>query len=105
MPSVAACVIRLCLLPHADSAATTASDDPARRRDGRERHIAPREPRPRPDVDLEPRAGARAIALLAREVPVLREVVHELAVVGDVGEVLEDLLAGAADDLGDFHGI
>src|SRR5438552_1513414 len=47
-------------------------------------------------------AGAGAVALLARQVPVAREVVHELAEVRHVREVREDLFARAGDDLRDL---
>ena len=45
----------------------------------------------------EARAGAAAVGVLARQVPVDQEVVGELRVVRDVGEVVEDLLARAGD--------
>src|SRR5207244_6881297 len=53
----------------------------------------------------ETRAGAPAVRVLARQVPVLEEVVRELAVVGDVRQVFEDLLAGPVDDYRDADGV
>src|SRR5919197_3551085 len=56
-------------------------------------------------VDGVARARPAAVGLLAREPEVLQEVVGELAVVGDVREVLEDLLAGPRDGRGDGEGV
>src|SRR3954467_14714071 len=71
-------------------------DDPVRALDLDEGHVAPAEAVQR-RVDLEARAGAAAVGVHPREPPLLQVVVGELLVVGDVREVLEDLLAGAVD--------
>ena len=49
-------------------------------------------------VDAEARARAAADGVDPREVPVDEEVVGELGVVGDVLQVVEDLLARRGDD-------
>src|SRR4051794_40900783 len=60
--------------------------------DVREAVEAPREGEARP--------GAPAVGVLARQAPPLGEVVHELGVVGDVGEVVVDLALRARDEDG-----
>ena len=69
-----------------------------------DRRVAPREA---VEGHLQAKAGAGAVAVgvLARQVPVDHEVVVELGVVGDVGEVLEDLLARPGDGDLDADGI
>ena len=62
-----------------------------------ERHVAPREAVER-RIELEARAGAAAVRLDACQPPLLHVVVGELRVVGDVRQILEDLLARPADD-------
>ena len=57
-----------------------------------ERHVAPREAVQR-RVELEARAGAAAVGIDPGQPPLLQVVVGELGMVGDVREVLEDLLA------------
>src|SRR3954452_16846708 len=81
-------------------AGATGGDDPPRVLDLDEGQVAPREALQRRE---EAKARARAVAdgVLAGEVPVDHEVVEELRVVGDVGEVGEDLLARTGD--GDLH--
>ena len=56
-------------------------------------------------LQAEARAGAVAVGVLARQAPVDHEVIVELGVVGDVGEVLEDLLARPGDRDLDADGI
>src|SRR5687767_13544216 len=70
--------------------------DPKRPLDLDERHVLPAEPIEAP-VAAEPGARAGADRVDARQVPVLEVVVAKLRVVRDVGEVVEDLLAGPAD--------
>ena len=48
-------------------------------------------------LGAEARAGAAAVGVHAGQPPVLEQRAHELRVVGDVREVLEDLLARAVD--------
>ena len=69
-----------------------------------DRRVAPREAVER-HLQAEARAGAVAVGVLARQPPVDHEVVVELGVVGDVGEVLEDLLARTGDGDLDADGI
>src|ERR687886_794557 len=71
-------------------------DDPPRPLGLDDRRVAPREALER-RLALPPRAGALAVRVLAGQAPVDQEVVGELRVVGDVGEVLPDLLARARD--------
>ena len=68
------------------------------------RRVAPREAVER-HLQPEARAGAVAVGVLARQPPVDHEVIVELGVVGDVGEVLEDLLARTGDGDLDADGI
>src|SRR3954453_7211017 len=70
-----------------------------------DRGVAPREAVQR-RLALPPRAGADAVGVLAGQAPVDQVVVGELRVVGDVGEVLVDLLArpGAADLVDELPG-
>ena len=68
------------------------------------RRVAPGEAVER-HLQAEARAGAVAVGVLARQPPVDHEVIVELGVVGDVGEVLEDLLARTGDHDLDAHGI
>ena len=68
------------------------------------RRVAPREA-VEGHLQAEARAGAVAVGVLARQPPVDHEVIVELGVVGDVGEVLEDLLARTGDDDLDADGI
>ena len=72
--------------------ATAALHELARRLQLGERHVRPGEAVER---SLDAEAGARtlAVAVDARQPPVDQIVVGELGVVGDVGQVLEDLLA------------
>ena len=57
------------------------------------------------DLDAKARARPLAVAVLAKQVPVDEEVVGELGVIGDVREVLEDLLAPARNGHADGRGI
>src|SRR5581483_4399106 len=89
---------------HADAvvlAAATVLDYPKWRLDVGERQIGPGKAAQR-RLDAEPGAGALSVGVLSRQVPVDQVVVGELGVVGDVGQVLEDLLARARD--GGRHG-
>src|SRR3954447_9258659 len=80
-------------------------DDPARALGLDDRGVAPREAVQR-RLALPPRAGADAVGVLAGHAPVDQVVVGELRVVGDVREVLVDLLArpGDADLVDELHG-
>src|SRR3954447_4571792 len=80
-------------------------DDAARALGLDDRGVAPREAVQR-RLALPPRAGAHPVCVLARQAPVDQVVVAELRVVGDVGEVLVDLLAraGDADLVDELHG-
>ncbi len=58
-------------------------------------------------VDLDARAGAQIVELLARELAVARELAHRVqhvAVVGDVGVALVDQLPDHPDDSGHVLG-
>ena len=73
-------------------------DDPVRALDLHERDIAPAEAVPR-RLDAEARAGSAADRVDPRQMPVDEVVVGELGVVGDVLQVVEDLLARRGDRL------
>ena len=75
-----------------------ALDDQPRRVDLDEGRVGPGVAAATGRLDPVAGAGAGAVGVLARQVPVDQEVVGELRVVGDVGEVLEDLLARTGDD-------
>ena len=67
-------------------------DDPVRALDLGEGHVGPAEA-VAGRLDAEARARAAADRVDPRQVPVDQEVVGELGVVGDVLQVVEDLLA------------
>src|SRR3954447_7322443 len=85
-------------------AAAADRDDAARWLDPDEREVAPAEALER-RVHLVAGAGPGAVGVDPREPPVLQVVVGELRVVGDVREVLEDLLAGAVDGDAELDGV
>ena len=61
-----------------------------------EGHVAPGEPVQR-GGHAKAGAGAATVGVDPQQLPLLEEVVHELRVIRDVGEVLEDLVARAGD--------
>src|SRR4051794_19488337 len=85
-------------------AAAAVHEDPVRRLRLDDRRVGPAEADER-GLDAEPHAGADPLRLLARQVPVLQEVVEELRVAGHVDEVGVDLLAGLAHGDGRGDGI
>ena len=79
-----------------EAPAAAGRHDPRGRRELGERDVAVGEAI-EARLHAKARAGAAAVGVLAREMPVDHAVVAELGVVGDVGEVLEDLLARLGD--------